>query len=115
MACEGIQQSLSKLNLFSKLFRKVALLVTPLLTLVTQNININSEINVSYVVALHWWMTVCIFFVFMSLIEFAVAISWAWRANDRKAARATQVLLLTNSQQQFFLTEIFLLSIEGLD
>ncbi len=97
------------MNLFSKLFRKVALLVTPLLTLVTQNININSEINVSYVVALHWWMTICIFFVFMSLIEFAVAISWAWRANDRKAARATQVLLLTNSYQQFFLTEIFLI------
>ncbi|CAG2120765.1 unnamed protein product, partial [Medioppia subpectinata] len=69
---------------------RVALLVTPLLTLVTQNINVNSEINVSYVVALHWWMSVCIFFVFMSLIEFAVAISWAWMASDRKALRATQ-------------------------
>ena len=67
--------------------------MTPLLTLVTQNVNMNSEINVSYVVALHWWMTLCIFFVFMSLIEFAVAISWAFRTNDRKALRATQVCL----------------------
>jgi len=89
-------------------------LVTPLLTLVTQNININSEINVSYVVALHWWMTICIFFVFMSLIEFAVAISWAWRANDRKAARATQVLLLTNSRQQFFKLKLFSFQLKGL-
>ncbi|XP_054166062.1 glycine receptor subunit alpha-2-like [Oppia nitens] len=69
---------------------RVALLVTPLLTLVTQNVNVNSEINVSYVVALHWWMTVCIFFVFMSLIEFAVAISWVWMINDKKAQRTTQ-------------------------
>lgn len=67
------------------------LLVIPLLTLVTQSINVNSEINVSYVVAIHWWMALCLFYVFMGLIEFAVAISWAWLANDRKTANSNSV------------------------
>ncbi|KAI1296501.1 Glycine receptor subunit alpha-2 [Halotydeus destructor] len=42
---------------------RIALALTPLLTLVTQENQVNSEVNVSYVVALHIWMIFSLFFV----------------------------------------------------
>lgn len=53
---------------------RVALVVSPLLSLVVQQTQVNSEINVSYVVAIHWWIIFSIFFVFMSLVEYALTI-----------------------------------------
>lgn len=60
------------------------IIVTPLLTLVTQSAQINSEINVSYVVALHIWMMSCIFFVFMALVEYIGAIIYVHSLEDKK-------------------------------
>ncbi|RWS17344.1 Glycine receptor subunit alphaZ1-like protein, partial [Dinothrombium tinctorium] len=74
---------------------RVALIVTPLLSLVTMGIQINSEINVSYVVALHIWMMFCDFFVFMCLIEYAIAISYAWYVEDTNSkTTAANVMMM---------------------
>lgn len=63
----------------------MALIVTPLLSLITQQTQINAEINVSYVVALHIWMMFSIFFVFMSLIEYALCIVYCHVVDEKKA------------------------------
>ncbi|RWS26399.1 glutamate-gated chloride channel-like protein [Leptotrombidium deliense] len=63
---------------------RVAVTVTPMLTLATQQNQINAEINVHYVVALHIWMIFCTFFVFMSLIEYAVAIIYCHHIDEKK-------------------------------
>ena len=67
---------------------RVALVVSPLLSLIVQQTQISSEINVSYVVALHIWMIFCIFFVFMSLVEYALAIVYCHVIEERKEAVA---------------------------
>lgn len=63
---------------------RVLLSVTPLLALITQQITINSEVKVSYVVAIHLWMIMCEFFVFMVLIEYAAAIVHVHVVDDKK-------------------------------
>lgn len=68
---------------------RVAVTATPLLALITQQITINGEVMVSYIVALHLWIMVCQFFVFMSLVEFAAAIVNAHVVEDRKALSAS--------------------------
>ncbi|XP_074598784.1 glycine receptor subunit alpha-2-like [Brevipalpus obovatus] len=67
---------------------RIMIIVTPLLTLVTQSAQINSEINVSYVVALHIWMMSCIFFVFMALVEYIGAIIYVHTLEDKKEMNA---------------------------
>ena len=47
---------------------RTALIVTPLLALITQQTMISSEINVSYLVAIHIWMMANTLFVFLSLV-----------------------------------------------
>jgi hypothetical protein len=59
-------------------------LVLPLLTLVTQQNTVNSEIAVSYIVALHAWYTMCIFFIFAALVELAIALLYAQRVTEWK-------------------------------
>lgn len=53
---------------------------------------INSEINVSYVVALHIWVMVCTFFIFASLIEFPIAISYAYHIEETANKQSPNVL-----------------------
>jgi hypothetical protein len=64
---------------------RVLLSVTPLLALITQQITINSEVKVSYVVAIHLWMIMCEFFVFMVLIEYAAAIIHVHVIDEKKS------------------------------
>jgi hypothetical protein len=45
---------------------------------------INAEIKVSYVVALHLWMFGCMFFTFMGLVEFFLALTFDYIRNVRK-------------------------------
>ena len=54
------------------------------MTLVTQQSQMNQEILVSYIVALHVWFAVCIFFIFMALIELAMALLYAQKVTDKK-------------------------------
>ncbi len=87
---------------------QVTILVTPLLNLITQDIGLNNDINVSYVVAIHWWMMCCQFFVFMALVEYATAISWAHFINEKKALRAAvQVIHFVYSLLKFILCLFF--------
>jgi len=65
---------------------RVLLSVTPLLALITQQITVNTEIRVSYVVALHLWIIMCEFFVFMVLIEYATAIVHVHVVDEKKSA-----------------------------
>lgn len=82
---------------------RVAILVTPLLNLITQDIGMNNDIGVEYVVNIHWWMIWCQAFVFLALIEYAVAISWAYFINDKKALRAKQPSVSEASDPLFLL------------
>lgn len=50
---------------------RVSVVLTPFLSLITMHNSINSEIRVSYVVAIHIWMFFCMFFTFMGLIEYS--------------------------------------------
>lgn len=63
---------------------RVAVVVTPMLSLVTQQTQINAEIKVSYVVAVHIWMIFSIIFVFLSLVEYALAIVYHHRIDEKK-------------------------------
>ena len=62
---------------------RVAIVVTPLLSLITQQTQINSEINVNYVVSLHVWMMLCTFFVFICLIEMGFAVVYKHQVEER--------------------------------
>ncbi|XP_054154563.1 glycine receptor subunit alpha-2-like [Oppia nitens] len=53
---------------------RVALSITGLLALVAQQIQ--GEINISYIYALEVWTIICIGFVFLTLIEYALAVGW---------------------------------------
>lgn len=72
---------------------RVALVITSLLALITQQLQSSAEISASYVVALNLWMIICITFVFLALIEFAFAIAWA----DDKKKRIEVINLLVRS------------------
>ncbi|XP_054161868.1 glycine receptor subunit alpha-2-like [Oppia nitens] len=65
----------------------VTIIVTPLLNLITLDISLNNEMNVSYVMSIHWWMIWCQIFVFLYLFENALAISWAYFINDKKSSK----------------------------
>ncbi|KAI1290830.1 Glycine receptor subunit alphaZ1 [Halotydeus destructor] len=58
---------------------RVALSMTSLLALITQQIQ-DSSIKVSYITALNTWSLICISFVFMSLVELALSVLWDSRA-----------------------------------
>lgn len=75
---------------------RVTLAVTPMLQLITQSININSDINVYYVTAIQWWMSLCIFFSFSCLIEYAIAVSWTYFIVDKKAAKNVTLKFVFN-------------------
>ena len=64
------------------------ILVLPLLALVTQQSQVNSDIVVSYIVAMHLWFVVCIFFIFMALIELAIALIYVQKVADWKDREA---------------------------
>ena len=53
---------------------RISLIVTSLLALIAQQIQ--AELHVAYIYALEVWTIMCIIYVFATLIEFALAISW---------------------------------------
>lgn len=73
----------------------------PLLNLVVYSGAINADINVNYIVTINWWMIWCQVFVFLSLVEYAMAISWAHFANDKKVGNLRQ--FANNSLNSLFL------------
>ena len=69
----------------------------------------NNEINVFYVVAMHWWFIWCQIFVFFSVVEYAVAISWVHFVNEKKALKAAPAVSIHlnefNLQIQFSISK----------
>ena len=59
-------------------------MVTPLLTLITQDISINNDIGVAYTVSIHMWLMFLEAFVYLAIIEYAVAIAWAHLVVDQQ-------------------------------
>lgn len=76
---------------------RIAIIITPLLTLVTQQSQISSEVQIHYVCALHIWMVVCQGFVFGCLVEYALAIGYSHRIADRKERNKSTSNLSLNS------------------
>lgn len=56
----------------------------PLLQLISHDISINNDIAVNYVTSFHWWMMWLQGFVYLQLVEYAVATSWAHFIADKK-------------------------------
>lgn len=77
---------------------RVAIIVTPLLSLITQQTQINAEINVNYVVSLHVWMMACTFFVFMALIELGFAVVYIHSVEERKSKGLTGCIAASTSK-----------------
>ena len=75
--------------------------ITALLALITQQYQ-SSQVNVSYVIALHVWMIICIAFVFFALIEYAIAITYhdsvTAKANQTRAQNRNQTVNQTVNQ-----------------
>ena len=63
---------------------RVTLTLVPLLNLITQDISINNDIGVYYVVSFHWWMMFLQALIYLEICEFALAIAWANFINDKK-------------------------------
>ena len=64
---------------------RIGAVVTPLLSLITIHNTVNNEVKVSYVVAIHIWLFICMFFTFMGLIEYLFALTYANMIADAKA------------------------------
>lgn len=64
---------------------RIGAVVTPLLSLITIHNTVNNEVKVSYVVAIHIWLFMCMFFTFMGLIEYLFALTYANMIADGKA------------------------------
>ncbi len=61
--------------------------MTPILAVISKEVYINNDVQVSYVVALNYWMMACNVFVFCTLIEYTVAISYALNISDMEELR----------------------------
>ncbi|CAG2104588.1 unnamed protein product, partial [Medioppia subpectinata] len=65
---------------------RISLIITSLLALIAQQIQ--AELNVSYIYALEVWTIMCITYVFATLIEFSVAISWPFGPSQEPEGNA---------------------------
>lgn len=50
-------------------------------------LTINNEAGVNYVMAIHWWFIMIEAFIFLEIIEYALAIAWAHFVVDKKNFR----------------------------
>lgn len=55
--------------------------------LISEDIDDNNDIQVNYVTAFHWWMMWIQGFVYLVMVEYAVAIAWAHFIMDKKNHR----------------------------
>jgi hypothetical protein len=74
---------------------RVSVVLTPFLSLITMHNSINSEIKVSYVVAIHIWMFFCMFFTFMGLIEYSLVLIF-----DHKHKKDVEKRMRQNDDQK---------------
>ncbi len=61
--------------------------MTPILAVINQDVYVNNDAQVSYITALNYWMIACNVIVFLTLIEYAVAISWAYNISEMETIR----------------------------
>lgn len=58
--------------------------ITALLALITMQIAVTSNLSVSYVTAINIWMMICIFFVFLTLVELALVMRLDWNKKEKR-------------------------------
>lgn len=76
---------------------RVVVNMTPFLTLVTLHNALNNEINVSYVVALHIWMFLCMFYTFMGLVVLFFAMQFHAAHKRRQQDEERQRMMQENN------------------
>lgn len=62
-------------------------MVMPLLNLISSDISVNNDIDVNYVTSYHWWMMWIHGIIYLEIVEYAVAMSWAHFVVDKKNFR----------------------------
>ncbi|RWS23885.1 Glycine receptor subunit alphaZ1-like protein [Leptotrombidium deliense] len=67
---------------------RASIVVTSMLALITQQLQITSDIKTSYFVSINIWMNICTTIVFCCLLEYAIALVWESKQKRRKIERA---------------------------
>ena len=89
---------------------RVALVITALLSLITLQLHITSNIHTAYVVSINIWMLICIGFVFLGFVEYAFAIAWIDKQNGQSVSgsiKSWSLVLRKKSQNIHEINEIF--------
>ncbi|KPM11548.1 hypothetical protein QR98_0101210 [Sarcoptes scabiei] len=62
---------------------KVTIMVIPLVDLISEDIAINNRIKVNHTTIMHVWMIAMQAFIYLSIIEYSLAIAWAHFVTDK--------------------------------
>ncbi|KAI1278701.1 Glycine receptor subunit beta [Halotydeus destructor] len=76
---------------------RTLIVVLPLLSLITQQSQVNREVLVSYAVALDIWYMACSLFIFMALLELAAALVYKHQVEDKKEIASKKAESTTSS------------------
>ncbi|RWS03489.1 cys-loop ligand gated ion channel-like protein, partial [Dinothrombium tinctorium] len=78
---------------------RASLSITSLLALITQQLQVTPGLNTSYAVSINIWMNICTTLVFLSLIEFVIAITW--ERKNRKQKDVVRISTFEISESEF--------------
>lgn len=67
---------------------RIILTASVLFTLITTSLQGYNEVPSNDVTSLVWWLWVCQLFIYVSMIEYAIALSWQYHITDKKVAIA---------------------------
>lgn len=67
---------------------RIILTASVLLTLITTSLQGYNEVPANDVVSLYWWLWGCQFLMYMSMLEYVLALSWVNLITDKKVAKA---------------------------
>lgn len=73
---------------------RIILSATILLTITTTSLQVYNEIPSNDIASLYWWLWVCQFITYMTLIEYVFALAWYSFINDKKNIKDKKVVLL---------------------
>lgn len=69
---------------------RIILTASVLLTLITTSLQGYNESPSNDVTSMVWWLWVCQFFIYMSMVEYAFALSWQYQMQEKKLALAAK-------------------------